>query len=749
VNFEGYKPQTIPRLGSLVQSDDPTALPYGVASDVQNCSFRAQTVGPRDGTKMKLTFGAKGNSIGGLGMLRYLAPDNSGEEDIQLIVATNGDGNVWGASPFTQSTVQVLTTDQMLANAGLSRSNNIGLYAQCAQAYNKMFVAQGNLLTGVAPALIVDGATLNCDPVSDKPFGDAWIPQTMYRVGQVVSPTINTSSNLYICTQTGMTAATEPVWPTTLGASVTDGTGAGNVVWKLLNIICTSGLQEPAAPTLASVAGGVAVPAGYTLFLACTWLNQFGESDALIVNPDGTQGNILQYLNNTGADVNVEVILPAIPSTISVLAAQYQPTGCNIYGYLVAGTPDPTIYLDPTSYAFIGSGVPSGTYTVAEIPTGQQIPQVNNAFTTPAGNVSSGVRYMIVLYMNRSGYICGFSGPSPIRCNVTVDGRAMLVQNLPIGPYNCVARICAFTVAGQGSAGPYFYIATDDYVDPGLGSAKIRQTATKIPDNITQAAYFDFLDSYLTGASEVTDYFDRIEVPPCSDIYFSKSLNRVVYTGAKEYDSSLLISDLEDGEAIRDPGSVTDVSPFDGDRVVCMRDLGTTHIAYKENSAHTVTPNDGDPSDWDVEELWTGCGTCNPRAIDVAQSLSEKFHAFAHETGGYVYQGNGAPTWVTKELKGTPEEPGVWDRINWAASNVIRTTINLNKREIYFFVPLDGATTNTARITVNYLNGFDEPIVFVVRSGREVPNINGRKWSVDSVAANDCIYVPQRTAASA
>lgn len=746
MQFDGYTPQAIPRFGSRVDSDDETELPIGIAKDVQNCEYRAQSVGPRDGTGLKLNFGVgktSGQGVRGFALLRYLAADTSGQENIAVIACT-ADGKVYSAAPFVQNSIVDLTTT-LLNNGGVLAS---GLYPQLAQAYNKMLITQGNLLTGQAPALIVDGATLTCDQVSDKPFGDTWQPLTKYRVGHVVSPTTNTTATeLYVCTQTGRSGNLEPLWPPLEGEIVTDGVGVGNIVWKKINILCTSGLESPDVPILAATPAGTLVAPGATLFVVCTWTNQFGESVANVVNADGSMGAVLKYKNTTGAAQNVSIALPTVPVDIALLAAQYAITSCNVYGYLVAGVPDPTFYLDPTSYAYMTSGAVGAVVALNAVPTGRQIPQANNAFTSPVGNVAIGVRYMIVLYMTRTGFITGFSSPAPIRCDISVDSRQLLVQNIPIGPYNTAARILAFTVAGQGSGGPYFYIPSDDYVDPGLGAAKIKQTATKITDNVTTSAYFDFLDSYLEGASNVTDYFDRIEVPFCSDVYFSKHLNRVIYVGCVGYPSAALVSDIEDPEAIRVPGSNLNVSLDDGDRLVCWREMGTVQVAYKENSAHTITPNDGDPSTWDAEPEWTGSGPCGPRAIDVATADGERLHAYAHRTGGYVWTGSGAPTLVTQDLTGTQDRLGLWDRINWHYSYLISTNINLRKREIYFHVPLDGAMQNNCRITLNFFYGLDDPIVFIQRTGKEVPNITGRKWSLDSVVANCGFYSPQRTSA--
>ena len=740
MNFDGFTPQAIPRFGSLVQSDDVTELPLGIAEDTQNCHYREQSVGPRDGVGIKLQFGV-GNAIRGLGVLRYLAADTTAQENISIIACTK-DGRVSSASPFVQASMMDLTAATIAA--GLVLAPN--LYPQLAQAYNKMLIAQGNLMIGKAPPLIVNGATMRCTHLSDKPVGDVWLPQTTYRTGHIVSPS-GTGTNLFYCIQGGVSGTAEPLWANSEAVMVYDGPAPTNIVWRLLNLICTSGLRPPPPPLLSSAVAGTLVAPGATIFLTCTWTNQFGESTAKVVNRDGTIASVLKYTNSTGAAVNLNVILPPVPPDIAALAGQYGILSCNLYGFLTYGTPDPTLYLDPASYALLTSNAPGTLTALSTTPVGKHIPLTNTAFTTDTGNVASGVRYMIVLYKSDTGYITGFSGPAPIECDITVDGRKMLAQNIPIGPYNCAERICAFTVAGQGSAGPYFYIAADDFEDPGFGQAKIKQTATVIPDNVTTSAYFDFLDSYLPGASNVTTFFDRVEVPPCSDAYFSKSLNRVIYTGCVGFPSGYLVSDLEDAEAVRVPGSIVQASQTDGDRTVCWRESGTLQVAYKENSAHAVTPNDGDPQDWGVVELWHGSGPCGPRAIDVANADGEKLTAYAHITGGYVWDGGSAPTLLTKDLQGSAKTPGVWPRIHWAYAHLIKTTINLKERLIYYFVPLDGATRNTHRITLNFFRGLDDPIVFIQRTGKEVPNITGRKWSVDSIDGNDCVYVPQRLSA--
>lgn len=736
-NFTGYSPQTLTRFGSKVSYDDNTQLPLGVGDVVRNMQFRSQSTKTRYGLKLLLDIGG---AASGFAPLRYVSPISSAQSNVSFIAYRQSDGNILSFSPFTQSSLTQLTDAAFQANANISPTP--GLFAQCVQAYNRMYIAQGDNIMGVAPALQVDGATLTIDPISDLPFGATWQPNQNVRVGHVVTA-INQNGpakeTLFRCITAGKTGNSEPVWPSIEGETV----GDGSAQWQVIDIVVSSGLTPPPAPIFQSTTadGSSAIANGMTVFLVCTWKNQFGESIPLVANPDGTLGNVLQYTNNSGAPVDLNVVLPAIPPDLASLAGQYEVTGCNLYAFFTAGTPDPTEYTDASYYALLGSYSPNEAVTVSAFATGVNPPTTNTAFTTDEGNVSSGTRYMIVLYKTRTGYITGVSDPVPIRCDISLDGRKMLVQNIPVGPYNCVARICAFTVAGQSSAGPYFYIAADDYVDPGEGAAKILQTATLIADNTTTVASFDFIDSYLEGASEVTDYFDRIQIPPASDIYFSKSLNRVIYTGCQGYDH--LISDLQDPEAVRVPGSNLAVATADGDRCVCFREMRGVPISFKENSAHAVTPNDGDPQTWAVNELWNGSGPVGPKALDIynadlqAGEAGQPFAVFAHKEGGYLYV-SGSPTLITREVQDD------WDSINWEYGTQIKVCIDPIHREIRFHVPTGSSAVNNKTITLNYYWGFGEPVIFSARSGKLIANPEARKWSVDDIAAVEACFVKQR-----
>jgi hypothetical protein len=61
---------------------------------------------------------------------------------------------------------------------------------------------------------------------------DAWTATTAISLNKYIKPTVaNTNGYFYICTAAGTTGATEPTWPTTIGATVTD----GSAIWTTVN----------------------------------------------------------------------------------------------------------------------------------------------------------------------------------------------------------------------------------------------------------------------------------------------------------------------------------------------------------------------------------------------------------------------------------------------------------------------------------------------------------------------------------
>ena len=781
--FAGAKPIKIPRYGSKCLWDDPTQLPLGLAQIARNVRYTAQSVASRYGHSTRIQI-SQGDAITAVGLLRYLAAQPgtlnlSAVETVLLMAYDAAGGNIYTVAPFIQNTLTTLTNAAFFTATGFTQAQFQGLNPVFSQGFNMGFVAMGDLLLPRQQPLVYVPILASLYPCSDLPFGAPWNPNTNYRVGQVVSPSqfqtfgqpggqgtwveIQTGF-LFQCVQAGTSGAAnaQPAWPMSFDATVNDNT----VVWQECTPIFLSGLPDPPAPTLGAVTvdGGSPITPGARVYAACTLVNPVGEGVNSIVDTQGfiDTTKVLLYTNNTPNNVDIAIILPTIPPYLlpsGPLGAAYGATGINLYVFIdtspVTSANDPSQIVDPSFYALVNTGGPQAggsTVNVTAFPTGQQLPQTSTAATTATvGNVDTGIRYMTMMFQMQSGYITGFSNSAPVKVNVTQSGWPITVLRLTLGPYQCSARIAASTVAGASAAGPYTYVSQADIESPGFNQPSVAITATLVPDNTTTLTSFNFTDTYLPGASDVTNYFVRIQIPPVVDIYFAKTLQRMVYTGAVGYQSGHLLSDVGDPEAVRVPPGVLQVSENDGDRTVAFREVRGLPYSFKENGIYHAENNGGDPSTWNPRKIEgdKGVGPVGPKAIVVLTQdgqEAQEFAAFAHRSGFYTFTTNAEL--INRELASglnADGSPTDWETINWDFGHLISVTADPVRRLIYILAPTNGSTTCNTRWTLNYFFGMGDPVVFVQRRGILVPNVEGRKWSQDDLIFNDAVYIPSKS----
>jgi hypothetical protein len=764
VNFEGAKPIVIPRYGSSCQWDDEVNLPLGLARVAQNVRYTAQSVAARYGHSTQLTFGLN-NSLTGGGLLRYLAAQPGtlnlqAVETILLFAYGSTSGNIWSCPPFIQAAQVLLTNSTFLTKSGIGLYT--GLSPVMKQAFNNFFITLADLLLPQGPVLVYNSTDTTLYPASDLPYGAPWNPGTFYRVGQFVSPAqfqtfgqtdgqgawvpVQTG-HLYRCVTAGTSgnAASQPSWPTAYNGTVSDNTAE----WEEDTPLFISGLPDgPAAITpTPSSDGGSPIVVGATVFVALTMVNTVGEGTNSLVD---TQGNIdpsrvLTFKNTGSGPVDLTITMPPIPVLLGVsgpLGATYGATGYNVYAFIdTDSTIDPSQPVDASFYAQVNSTplAAGATETISVFPTGQQLPQTSTAATTAQiGNVDTGLRYMVPFFQMNTGYQTGFSNSAPQPVNVTQSGWPIQALNLPIGPYNCQARGVGATVSGASAAGPFTYISQADIESPGFNQPNIAITSTLVEDNTTVTATFNFTDTYLPGASDVTNYFDIIQLPPSVDVYFAKTLQRVVYTGAVGYQSGHLFSDIANPETVRVPGGNFQVSENDGDRTVCYREIRGIGYSFKENSGFEVLTSGGDPSTWTPRQAWGGNGPVGALAIDIGGQDDSEFAVWAHRSGLYLFAGQ-HPILISRE------QQTAWDTINWDYGHIIKVRIDQVRRLVYVLCPINGSTTINCRLVMNYYFGTGDPVVFVQRRGILVPNVEGRKWSQDALNFNDALYVPQKS----
>jgi len=699
--------------------------------------------------------------------LRYLAAqpgtlDLQAIETILLFAYNSTDGNISSVPPFIQASLVQLT------NAAFQNNSGIGLYTGISpvmkQAYNNFFVALGDLLLPQGPVLVYNSQDSTLYPASDLPFGSPWTPGTQYRVGQVVSPSqfqtfgqtggqgawveIQTGY-LYQCIVAGTSgnAASQPAWPQTYDGTVADNT----VQWKECTPIFISGLPDPAAPntpTTAIDAGSPIIP-GATVYLAATYNNPQGEGINAIANIQGVidPTKVLKWTNNTANAVDLTVVLPTIPpylQSTGPLGPGFAATTLNLYAFIdPTSTASPAEVIDPAFYAQVASAQAAGaSVTISAFPTGQQMPQTSTAATTDTvGNVDTGIRYLVMFGQTATNYQTGFTNSAAIAVNVTQSGWPIQALRIPTGPYNWTARIIAASVSGASAAGPFNYISQTDIESPGFNQPNVAITATIVPDNVTTTGLFNFTDTYLPGATNVTNYFDIIQLPPSVDVYFAKTIQRNVYTGAVGFQSGHLFSDQGNPEEVRIPGGNFQVAENDGDRTVCYREIRGIGYSFKENSGFEVITSGADPSTWIPRQSWAGNGPVGPAAIDIGGQDDSEFAIWAHRSGLYLFAGQ-HPQLISREQQDT------WDSINWDYGHLIKVRIDQVRRLVHILCPINGSQTINCRLVMNYYFGTGDPVVFVQRRGILVPNVEGRKWSQDDFSGFDfidAVYIPRKS----
>jgi hypothetical protein len=370
--------------------------------------------------------------------------------------------------------------------------------------------------------------------------------------------------------------------------------------------------------------------------------------------------------------------------------------------------------------------------------------------STGVGNICAGLRYLVVLFVNRNGYISGMTTGSVVSVNLAVSGQKLQVATIPRGPANTAARICAFTPAGQlnqlagtgiSNAGPFFWIPPLfpngifdlSAIGPGVSNADVvngvQMTSTLINDNATTTAVFNFTDDYLKSFTlyDVSGYFRKIQVPPCSDVYYAKSLRRMFYA-ADNLPSGWYVSWERDPESIYgDVAGIVQCAENNGENRTAVREYDGTVYLMKERSGHTLTASTDDPGKWEVNEKWTGSGPCGPRAVDVGTS----FMCYVHRSGVYIFNGS-KPFRISKEI------PVTWSQINWAYQHTIWVLIDDETQEIRIGVPYGKSTVPSVVLKLNYEESptFEAPIHFSPYVGNEIAAGQCYKWSIDDIAAN-------------
>lgn len=468
------------------------------------------------------------------------------------------------------------------------------------------------------------------------------------------------------------------------------------------------------APVVTRSSGAGAFPDNRDVYVLQTYLNTTGETlpgpansiidtqvnDAVVVDVAGLQGFAITGINIYECDV---------------------PTGT-----LFGGSDFPPF----DQFSLVGTFQPGAIATITVSATGQAPPTSNT--TGVAGNIqqdtlqggpnsTQGYRYMALAYQDMFDTISGIVQAAVVSYIVDEGGWELSLFNLPTGPAYIKNIIAGFSIADGTSAGPFGYNPAT------ITSDAILMTATQFP-NGTSTATVNFTDDYLTSliANAPTNITDRLRIirpQQCIDIYYSPSVDRIFQTGVPGFYSGHWVSLAADVESYYGDTGLITVGTDDGEKAMCVREYRGTLYSLRERSGFEINPSTGDPSTWAVTQRWQKVGPCGPRAVDVCGN----FLIFIHSSGVYKFE-DAYPELVSKEL------PRWWNTINWKAAQYIWCAIDVEQHEVRMGFPVGGSTVPNVVLTLNYEEGWNNPLLFSRYSGKEITIEQCRKYSVDNIA---------------
>jgi hypothetical protein len=218
-NFSGSTPVEINRFCGLVDQDDATNLPLGVAALARNVKYALTSVKvPRYGIKQAIQGIADAPITGLLGAI--YTPEAAGEVFSQIPLFFDLAGNLQLESPVGTGKAVAITGTLVTLPAN---SHMIG-----AQGFNCAFLAFSDLQTPTAPMATYNLKTGVLNPYGLKPVGAGWLAKHTYVAGEVCTPSYvqdgttypMQTGHTYQCIQGGTSGAVQPQWPTQISETL-------------------------------------------------------------------------------------------------------------------------------------------------------------------------------------------------------------------------------------------------------------------------------------------------------------------------------------------------------------------------------------------------------------------------------------------------------------------------------------------------------------------------------------------------
>ena len=269
----------------------------------------------------------------------------------------------------------------------------------------------------------------------------------------------------------------------------------------------------------------------------------------------------------------------------------------------------------------------------------------------------------------------------------------------------------------------------------------------------TVGIVLQFDDTSLPEGVDVTGNLLFVAIPPCTDLAYIPSVDRMAYV-SDAYPTSIIFSEESFMGEVDGENDILSVEPANGAILAGVRELlNGTIIAAKQNGGYQVIPSADVPANWGLGSLWGNHGPWSGKNIAKGKDGARLgFFMFVDpEAGLYKWPptlGQGEDLdWLSKELSGANNQDAsrmaTWDRVNRAAGATIEVVVDTIAKEIKVALPLDGATSPNYIATMSFFNGWQDPLMLTL-SGEWVANRQSRRWNLDPIPTK-CMALASRT----
>ncbi len=301
------------------------------------------------------------------------------------------------------------------------------------------------------------------------------------------------------------------------------------------------------------------------------------------------------------------------------------------------------------------------------------------------------------------------------------DGNPLLRTNTD---YSVRARVKRTANLTQGTFRINFFSVSSGFFGTGMAVGALSTSATyqeftaqlmpsqtaPLPSDLMLQVYADGIPAP-NGESFLVDNIEIFE------------------TNAAQNPSVIRASRNSDPESYDGVQGLVEVAVKNGQAVRAAFVIRSNLYFVKERSLYVTADNGStEPAFWDVEEVSNTVGTPSVHGV----GIGEDWTVIASRSGLYYFDG-GQPQKISQEIQPT------WDAINWQYGSTIWVTVDTQHKRIYVGVPMGGATTPNEILTLDYTEGFADPLMMMLYSPSRA-----RKWAPWFIAAN-CAALVERS----